>query len=140
MSAFGWIRIAAMAVAVGDLAIEIVDPQFGALIAADLSAATNGIALRLVVAACAACAAALDVPTAIAIRDDMVGLRSSNHTPYPLRKVRDTELIWELPSGSQDAKMRLFRTSFWWADGERIRCRQPWGRRFADCEPRNVSR
>lgn len=72
-----------MAVAAGDPAVLVVNAKLGPLIAADRAAAIDGLALRLVVAARAARAAALDVPAPVRVRYDMVGLRSSTHTSCP---------------------------------------------------------
>ena len=69
-------RVAAVAVAARDTAVEIVDAQFGVLAAAHQAARIYGLRLGVVVAARALAAAAFHIPATSAVMDDMVAIGS----------------------------------------------------------------
>ena len=68
-----------MTVASADLPILVVDPQFGILIPANLSTSLNRVLLGMVMAAGATGSTTFNVPAALRIRDDMMGLGSFGH-------------------------------------------------------------
>lgn len=72
-SAAGRIAVAAVAIAVGDAAVEIVDAQFGALVSAHLPSSAYRLPLRIVMAGGTLAPAALDVPAPGGRGNDMVG-------------------------------------------------------------------
>lgn len=74
-SAAGRIGVAAVAIAVADAAVEIVDAQFGALVTAHLPPGAYRLPLRIVMAGGTLAAAALDIPTPGGRRNDVVGFR-----------------------------------------------------------------
>lgn len=66
-----------MAVAAGDPAIEVVNAQLGLLIAADLASLIDGFLFRVVMAACPLAAAALHMPAAVRVMDNVVAFGTS---------------------------------------------------------------
>jgi hypothetical protein len=75
----GRIRVAAVAVAASDPPIAVVNPEFGALTAADLPTLVDSLPLRVVVAAGAFAAAPLHIPAALRVADYMVGFGTLSH-------------------------------------------------------------
>jgi hypothetical protein len=69
-----------MAVTPADPAVLVVNSQFGSLVSAHFTAAIHSITFGLVMAADAAGAASLDVPSPVRVRDHMMTVGSSAHS------------------------------------------------------------
>jgi hypothetical protein len=72
-------RIIAMAVAAGDPTVFVMNPKFSPLVAADLAPAIDGILFGVMMTGGSARAAPFNIPTAIWVRYNMVGLRTFWH-------------------------------------------------------------
>src|SRR3954454_19624575 len=70
------VRIAAAAVALADLAVPVVDAQLGPLVAADLAAAVDRLALRVEGGRRARGAIPPHVPASARVGDDVVSFRT----------------------------------------------------------------
>jgi hypothetical protein len=68
-----------VAVAARNATVAIVNAKLGSLIAADLPTLIDCIALGVVVAACATCATAFNIPPTGSVRNNVVTVRSSLH-------------------------------------------------------------
>jgi len=81
MLVLGRTGVVAVAIALGDFAIPVVDNQLGSLVAADLPGPVDGVLLPVEVPRSTTATATLDVPSAAPIRDDVMRLPA--HGPHP---------------------------------------------------------
>lgn len=106
-----------MAVTPTDSAVLVVNPQFGSLVATYVTSPLYSVTLGVVMAAGAAVAASLDVPSPLRVRDYMMAIGSIAHclalkVGVEVRKVRCAEhKACTLKFGSQDAIVCLYRTN-----------------------------
>ena len=73
--------VIAVAIALGDFAVPIMDNQLGTLIAADLPGSVDGVLLPVEVPRSPTATATLNVPPAAPMRDDVVRLPAQGNHP-----------------------------------------------------------
>lgn len=73
--------VIAVAIALGDFAIPIVDDQLRALVLADLPGPVDGVLLPVEIPRSTTATAPLDVPPAAPIRDDVMRLPAQGNHP-----------------------------------------------------------
>jgi len=77
----GGTGVIAVAIALGDFAVPVVDNQLGALVATDFPGSVDGVLLQVEVPRSTVAAALLDIPPAVPIRDDVVRLPAQGNHP-----------------------------------------------------------
>jgi hypothetical protein len=73
--------VIAVAIALGDFAVPIMDNQLRALVAADLPAPVDGVLLPVEVTRSTAATAPFDVPPVASIRDDVMRFPAQGYHP-----------------------------------------------------------
>ena len=81
-SPFGRKRVVSMAVGTLDSTVFPVDNQFGSLITADLASSIDSLGLGVPVTTGTLTSTALNIPAAIGVRNNMMGVSCHGITPY----------------------------------------------------------